>query len=213
MPQQDQSSRRNWHGQLFVVKKTLMTTVVAVLVAVLAACDWMTPAYNGINLTGAGWGRDFRLTDADGREHSLADYRGKYVMLFFGYVYCPEVCPTALIRAAEARNGLGADRDRVQVITVTLDPERDSPADIGHYARVFDPSFIGLWGTPERIKEVAKEFRIYYQKVPAGKSYTIDHTALTYIYDPEGRLRLAMGHKQTTEHYIADLRRLMSPGA
>jgi protein SCO1 len=132
--------------------------------------------------------------------------------VFFGFVYCPEVCPTALIRAAEVRKGLGADKDKVQVVTITLDPERDSPAAIRDYAVGFDPSFVGLWGTPERIKEVAKEFHVYYQKVPAGNSYTIDHTAFTYIFDPEGRLRLAMGHKQSTQDYIADLRKLMSPG-
>ena len=181
--------------------------------AALTACDPLTSGYHGINLTGAGWGRDFRLTDADGRERSLADWRGKYVMVFFGFVYCPEVCPTALNRAAEVRNGLGAEKEKVQVITITLDPERDTPADIRNYATAFDPSFVGLWGTPERIREVAKEFHVYYQKVPAGNSYSIDHTALTYIFDPEGRLRLAMGHKQTTQQYIADLRRLMGAGA
>lgn len=195
------------------MRKPLKSAALGVLIAVLAACDQLTPAYNGINVTGAKWGRDFHLTDADGRERSLADYRGKYVMVFFSYVYCPEVCPAALIRAAEARNGLGADREKVQVITITLDPERDTPAGIMKYAVTFDPSFVGLWGTPERIREVAKEFRVYYQKVPIGKSYSIDHTALTYIFDPEGRLRLAMGHQLTTDQYIADLRRLMSSGA
>jgi protein SCO1/2 len=193
--------------------KPLIAAFLAALLAALAACDPPAPAYNGIDLTGAGWGRDFRLTDANGREHTLADYRGKYVMVFFGYVYCPEVCPTALIRAAEVRNALGAEKEKVQVITITLDPERDTPAGIRDYALAFDPSFVGLWGTPERIREVAKEFRVYYEKVPAGKSYTIDHTALTYVFDPGGRLRLAIGHKQTNEQYIADLRRLMGSGA
>lgn len=193
--------------------RALTTTVLAVIAAALAACDLLTPDYNGINLTGAGWGRDFRLSDADGRERTLADWRGKYVMVFFGYAYCPEVCPAALIRAAEVRNGFGADKEKIQVVTITLDPERDSPADVRNYALAFDPSFVGLWGSPERIKEVAKEFRVYYQKVPAGKSYTIDHTALTYVFDPEGRLRLAVGHQQTTQQIIADLRRLMDPGA
>ena len=196
-----------------MMTRPLISAVLAVLIAVLAACDQLRPAYNGIDVTGAKWGRDFRLTDADGREHSLADYRGKYVMVFFGYIYCPEVCPAALIRAAEVRNRLGADREKIQVITITLDPERDTPADIRKYAVTFDPSFVGLWGTPERIKEVAKEFRVYYQKVPIGQSYSIDHTALTYIFDSEGRLRLAMGHQQTTDQYIADLRKLMNPGA
>ena len=195
------------------MSKPLTALVLAALVAALAACDWLTSGYHGINLTGSDWGRDFRLTDADGRERSLADWRGKYVMVFFGFVYCPEVCPTALNRAAEVRNGMGADKEKIQVITITLDPERDTPADIGNYATAFDPSFVGLWGTPERIREVAKEFHVYYQKVPAGNSYVVDHTAFTYIFDPEGRLRLAMGHKQTTGQYIADLRRLMGPGA
>ena len=193
--------------------RALTTTVLAVIAAALAACDLLTPDYNGINLTGAGWGRDFRLSDADGRERTLADWRGKYVMVFFGYAYCPEVCPAALIRAAEVRNGFGADKEKIQVVTITLDPERDSPADVRNYALAFDPSFVGLWGSPERIKDVGKEFRVYYQKVPAGKSYTIDHTALTYVFDPEGRLRLAVGHQQTTQQIIADLRRLMDPGA
>lgn len=192
--------------------RLLRLALIAATLAALAACGWLGPGYNGINLTGVDWGRDFRLSDADGREHSLADWRGKYVMLFFGYVYCPEVCPSALVRAAEARNALGADKEKIQVITVTLDPERDTPAQIRDYAAAFDPSFVGLWGTPERIKEVAKEFRVYYQKVPTGSSYSIDHTALTFLFDPEGRLRLAWGHRQTTEQYIADFRKLMGAG-
>jgi protein SCO1/2 len=196
-------------GRFF--RPALLAVHLAVLMAALAACDWMTPAYNGIDLTGAGFGRDFRLTDAEGRERTLADWRGKYVMVFFGYVYCPEVCPTALLRAAEVRNQMGAAKEKIQVITITLDPERDSRDDIQKYAAGFDPSFVGLWGTPERIKETAKEFHVYYEKVPYGKSYSIDHTAHTYIFDPEGRIRLAMSHKQTTEQYIADLRKLMTP--
>ena len=182
----------------------------AVILAMLAACDSLTPTYNGTNLTGAGWGRDFHLTDADGRERSLADWRGRYVMLFFGYAYCPEVCPTVLLRAAEVRNALGAEKQRIQVVAITLDPERDKPADIGNYAHAFDPSFVGLWGAPERIREVAKEFHVYYEKVPDGKSYTIDHTALTYVFDSEGRLRLGLGHTQPAALWIADLRKLMN---
>ena len=184
-------------------------SLVAVILALLAACDALAPTYNGTNLTGAGWGRDFHLTDADGRDRSLADWRGKYVMLFFGYAYCPEVCPTVLLRAAEVRNALGADKEKFQVVAVTLDPERDKPAEFAHYARVYDPSFVGLWGTPERIREVAKEFHVYYEKVPDGKSYTIDHTALTYVFDPEGRLRLGLGHAQPAALWVADLRKLM----
>ena len=195
-----------------MTRQILKSTFLAIVFALLAACDQLTPTYSGIDVTGADWGRDFRLTDADGRERTLADFRGKYVMVFFGFVYCPVVCPTVLYTAAEARKGLGVDGERVQVIVVTLDPERDTPAQTREYARAFDPSFIGLWGTPERIKEVAKEFRVFYQKVPTGNSYTIDHTALTYVFDPQGRLRLALRHQQTAEEYIADLRALMKSG-
>ena len=203
----------HWPRRLPMTRQALQLTVLAMLFALLAACDQLKPTYSGIDVTGVDWGRDFRLTDADGRERTLADYRGKYVMVFFGFVYCPIVCPTVLITAAEARKGLGADGEQIQVIVITLDPERDTPADIRAYATAFDPSFEGLWGTPERIKEVAKEFRVFYQKVATGNSYTIDHTALTYVFDPLGRLRLAMRHQQSADEFIADLRTLMKPSA
>jgi len=172
-------------------------------------CDALKRDYSGIELTGANWGRDFKLTDPDGRERTLADFRGKYVMVFFGYIQCPVVCPTALVRAAEARNALGADRERIQVIFITLDPERDSPALVKEYAAAFDPNVIGLRGDLQRTREVAKEFHVYYEKVPSGSSYSIDHTAITYIYDDQGRLRLGMQHQHTTEQYVADMRTLM----
>ena len=132
-------------------------------------------------------------------------------MVFFGYVQCPVVCPTALVLAAQARAALGADRERVQVIFITLDPERDTPAQVEEYATGFDPGFIGLSGDLARTREVAKEFRVYFEKIPSGSSYTMDHTALTYVFDAEGRLRLGMTHQHTLEQYVADLRTLMEP--
>jgi protein SCO1/2 len=191
------------------MRRHLALALAAALFALLGACDQLKPKYAGIDLTGVKWGRDFRLPDADGRERSLADFRGKYVMVFFGFIYCPEVCPTVLYSAAQARKALGADGEKIQVIAITLDPERDTAAQMKEYATSFDPTFIGLRGDLERTKEVAKEFRVFFQKVPAGNSYTIDHTAFTYVFDPEGRLRLALRHQQTTEEYIADLRTLM----
>lgn len=191
------------------MRRFLAAAALAAITTALAGCDLPGQGYNGIELTGARFARDFRLADADGREHTLADWRGKYVMVFFGYGYCPEVCPAALIRAAEVRNTFGADKDKIQVIAVTLDPERDTPADFRDYARAFDPSFVGLWGTPERIRETAGAYRVYYEKVPSGKSYTINHTALTYVYDPAGQVRLALTHQETTQQMIDDLRRLM----
>ncbi|MBI2316266.1 MAG: SCO family protein [Betaproteobacteria bacterium] len=191
------------------MRHALVSALVAALIAFLGACDQLKPKYSGIDLTGADWGRDFRLPDADGRERSLAEFRGKYVMVFFGFIYCPEVCPTVLYSAAQARKALGADGERIQVIAITLDPERDTPAQMKEYAAAFDPTFIGLRGDLDRTKAVAKEFRVFFQKVPAGNTYTIDHTAFTYVFDPEGRLRLALRHQQTTEEIVADLRTLM----
>jgi len=165
-----------------------------------------------MDVTGANFGRDFRLTDPEGKERTLADFRGKLVLVFFGFLTCPEVCPTVLLHAAEARRMLGADGERVQVIFVTVDPERDTGELIKNYAAAFDPSFIALRADPERTREVAREFRVYYRKVPDGKSYTVEHTALTYVFDAGGRLRLTMPHSQNAEQMAADLRLLMQIG-
>jgi len=176
-----------------------------------SGCDGLKPKYSGINFTGASWGKEFRLPDAQGRERSLADFRGKFVLLTFGYLQCPEVCPTILMHAAEARNALGAERERVQVIFVTLDPERDSGALVDQYAKAFDPSFVGLRGDLPRTKEVAKEFRVYFEKVPTGSSYSVDHTTITYVFDDQGRLRLGITPQHTLQQYVSDLRTLMKP--
>ena len=175
----------------------------------LCGCDPAKPTFFAMDVTGANFGRDFRLTDADGKERTLADFRGKYVLVFFGFVLCPQVCPTVLLHAAEARRMLGADGERVQVLVITVDPERDTAELLKEYAAAFDPSFIALRGDPARTREVATEFRVYYQKVPTGSTYTVEHTALTYVFDAKGRLRLTMPHRQSAEQMAADLRLLM----
>lgn len=163
-----------------------------------------------MDLTGADFGKDFRLTDAEGRVRTLADFRGKPVMIFFGYVQCPVVCPTALISAVEVRRALGQEGEQIQVLFITLDPERDTPEVIKGYTAAFDPSFIGLYSDLAGTEKVAKEFRVYYQKVRAGDSYSIDHTAFTYVYDTLGRLRLAVRHDQPSEKTAEDMRTLLS---
>lgn len=175
----------------------------------LLGCDPGKPTFHAIDVTGANFGRDFRLTDPDGKERTLADFRGKYVLVFFGFVLCPQVCPTVLLHAAEARKMLGADGERVQVLVITVDPERDTAELLKEYAAAFDPSFIALRGDAARTREVAAEFRVYYQKVPTGSTYTVEHTALTFVFDGRGRLRLTMPHRQTAEQMAADLRLLM----
>jgi len=192
----------------------LLVFIVAALAVFIAGCnragDAAAPGFRGIDLTGAPYGRDFRLTDADGRERTLADYQGKAVLMYFGFVQCPDVCPTALIRAAKVKRLLGADGDKLQVIFITVDPERDTPEVIKAYTAAFDPSFIGLYGDAKRTRETADEFKVYYKQVPTGSSYTMDHSALSYAFDPQGRLRLALRHEQTAEDYAHDLRQLLA---
>ena len=192
----------------------LLVFIVAALAVFIAGCnragDAAAPGFRGIDLTGAPYGRNFRLTDADGRERTLGDYKDKAVLMYFGFVQCPDVCPTALIRAAKVKQLLGADGDKLQVIFITVDPERDTPEVIKAYTAAFDPSFIGLYGDAKRTRETADEFKVYYKQVPTGSSYTMDHSALSYAFDPQGRLRLALRHEQTAEDYAHDLRQLLA---
>lgn len=192
----------------------LLVLAVIMLAVFLASChrggDAAVPGFRGIDLTGAPYGRDFRLTDADGRERALAHYKGKAVLLYFGFVQCPDVCPTALIRAAEVKKLLGADGDKLQVIFITVDPERDTPEVIKAYTAAFDPSFVGLYGDAQRTRATADEFKVYYRAVPTGSSYTMDHSALSYVFDPQGRLRLALRHEQKADDYAHDIRLILA---
>lgn len=194
--------------------RSLLAIALVALAVSLAGCnradDAAAPSFRGLDLTGAPYGRDFHLTDPDGRERSLADFKGKAVLMYFGFVQCPDVCPTALIRAARVKQLLGADGEKLQVIFITIDPERDTPEVIKAYTAAFDPSFIGLYGDAKRTRETADEFKAYYRAVPTGGSYTMDHSALTYAFDPQGRLRLALRHEQSAEDYAHDLRQLLA---
>jgi protein SCO1/2 len=175
----------------------------------LAACSKALAGFASIDLTGADYGRGFSLEDGDGRTRTLADFRGQAVMLFFGFTQCPEVCPTALLKAAEVRRLLGPQGGRLQVIFVTIDPERDTAAVMKQYAQAFDPAFLGLRTSLEGTARVAAEFRAHYAKVPTGSSYTMDHSTITYVLDPQGRLRLAMRHDLGAEDAARDIRTLL----
>ncbi|MGB2815839.1 MAG: SCO family protein [Burkholderiaceae bacterium] len=178
---------------------------------VLAACDSGQPRFNNVDVTGANYARDFRLTDFNGKPRSLADFRGKVVVVFFGYTQCPDVCPTTLSDMAEVKKRLGPDGEKLQVIFVTLDPDRDTSQVLSQYVPGFDPSFIGLSGTREETAAVAKDFKVFYQKVP-GKtetSYTLDHTAGSYVFDREGRLRLFLRHAGAVDPIVDDLKKLI----
>ena len=183
----------------------------ALFSALLAACSPAAPKFEASDITGSSFGRDFSLKDPKGATRSLADFRGKAVVLFFGYTQCPDVCPTTLATLAQAMKKLGPDADRVQVLFVTIDPERDTPALLAQYVPAFDPRFLGLWGDAAATARTAKEFKVLYEKVPGPtrETYTMDHSAGTYIFDPQGRLRLYVAYGQGPEVYAHDLKLLV----
>ncbi|MGH8712989.1 MAG: SCO family protein [Casimicrobiaceae bacterium] len=194
-----------------------MVRLLAVVLVALAvtACGPASPKFEGSDVTGASFGRDFKLTDQNGRARTLADFRGKAVVIFFGYTQCPDFCPTTLSELAAAMKKLGPDASRVQVLFVTVDPERDTREVLAHYVPAFDPSFLGLYGDAAATAEVAKEFKIIYQKQPGREpgSYTLDHSAGTYIFDPQGRLRVYEGYGPGPDVYAHDLREVLKPAA
>lgn len=184
---------------------------IALLCCALAACSPAAPTFKASDITGAAFGKDFALTDQNGVPRTLADFRGKAVVVFFGYTHCPDVCPTTLAELAETMKRLGADAARVQVLFVTVDPERDTPALLKQYVPAFDPHFLGLYGNADALAATAKEFKVLYQKQPGSTpgSYTMDHSAGSYVYDPKGRLRLYVSYGQGADVYTHDLKQLL----
>lgn len=179
--------------------------------AALSGCAPDGPKFQSSDVTGVTFGRDFNLMDVNGKPRTLADYRGKAVVIFFGYTQCPDVCPTTLAALGEVMKKLGPDADRVQVLFVTVDPERDTPELLSKYVPAFDPRFTGLYGDAAATERTAKEFKIIYQKQPGATlgSYTVDHSAGTFIFDPQGRLRLYVSYGQGPEVFAHDLRELL----
>jgi protein SCO1/2 len=179
---------------------------------VLAACD-SKPTFKNVDITGSkAFGTNFSLIDVDGRLRTLADYQGKAVVMFFGYTHCPDVCPTTLIEMQEVMSLLGPQAAKVQVIFVTLDPERDTAEVLKQYVPAFNPSFIGLRpANEEALNRLTKEFKIYYKRVPglSPNTYTIDHTAGSYVFDAKGQLRLYIKHGQGPEVLAQDLKTIL----
>lgn len=177
----------------------------------LAACT--PPAkFNATELNGIDWGKDFALTDHHGKASRLADFKGRAVIMFFGYTQCPDVCPTTLSNMREVMTKLGPDAGRVQVLFVTVDPERDTQELLSHYLPAFHPSFLGLYGDVAATVAIAKEFKIFYHKQPGQTptTYTIDHSAGSYVFDPGGKLRLYVKHGEDPERIAQDLKRLLA---
>ncbi|MFS2159053.1 SCO family protein [Pseudomonas sp. Pseusp122] len=154
-------------------------------------------------------GRSFRLNDPQGRIRTLSSFGGMMPMVFFGFTQCPAVCPTTLARAAKIKKLMGRDGDKLQVIFITVDPERDKPEMLNAYVKAFDPSFVGLYGTLEETAATAKEFGVFYEKVPNGSTYTMSHTATSYIFDTQGVMRLSLSPSLTAQECTEDLLTLM----
>ena len=170
------------------------------------------PAFQATDITGATFARDFRLTDHNGQVRTLADFKGKVVAVFFGYIHCPDVCPTTLADFAAALQQLGPQADQVQVIFVTLDPQRDTPDLLKQFVPAFNPGFLGMVTDAETLRQLAKEYKVVYQKtsVKATDDYLIDHSAGTYIYDPQGNLRLLMPYGSSPDVIAQDLKTLLA---
>lgn len=180
----------------------------------LAACQKQeaAPAFKNTDLTGLSYAQNFSLTDHTGKPVTLESYKGKAVVVFFGYTQCPDVCPTTMAEMAAVMKELGPQADQVQVLFITLDPARDTRELLAQYAPTFDPRFVGLYGTPEQTAATAREFKVIYNKVE-GKtpdSYTIDHTAGSYVFDKNGKIRLFLRHGQGPSNVAHDLKLLLS---
>lgn len=178
----------------------------------LAGCDGSTTALNfkyGKDLSNEIRGRTFKLTDTGGETKTLSSFRGLMPMVFFGFTQCPSVCPTALARAAQIKKIMGEDGKTLQVIFITVDPERDTPQILDAYVKQFDPSFVALRGTLEQTKQVAKEFGVFYEKEPIGDTYTMSHTATSFVFDSRGNLRLGLSPSLSAKQCAEDLLTVM----
>jgi protein SCO1/2 len=180
--------------------------------ALAVGCDG-GPRFKSTDITGADYGKTLELTDHNGRARTLEDFRGKAVIVFFGFTHCPDVCPTTLADVSQALNRLGPDAERVQVLFVTVDPERDTPELLAKYVTAFDPRFLGLYGDAAATQRAAKEFKVYYEKRKTGSSYSVDHSGQTYVIDPQGRLRLFVRHDRISSDLPDDLRTLLRESA
>lgn len=190
--------------------------------ALLSACDGQKPgggtprpAFKGVDITGAEYARTLEMSDGDGRPRSLAEFKGKVVLVFFGYTQCPDVCPTTMAELAEVKRSLGADGARVQGIFVSVDPERDTGDLLKAYVANFGPDILGLRGTPEQTRAAAKEFKVFYNKVPGRteSSYTVDHTAGSYVFDASGKVRLFTRYGSGAQALADDLKILLAEKA
>lgn len=197
----------------FMFRRNALKTLAALgCVAALAACSKPQASFQGTDVTGLEYAQNFHLTDHNGSERSLKDFAGKVVVIFFGYTQCPDVCPTSMQEMAQVKVALGADGERLQGLFITVDPERDTPEVLKAYMANFDPGFLALRGTPEQLEAVAKEFKVFFRKVDGQTptSYTMDHSAGSYVYDTQGRLRVYERYGAGPQALEADVKTLLA---
>ena len=195
------------------MKLSLALLYPLLVAALLAGCDSGRPApkFKLTDVTGADFRSELALTDHNGKPRTLADFRGKVVTVFFGFTHCPDACPTTLVEMAGVMKELGADADKLQVLFVTVDPERDTQKVLAQYVPSFHPGFIGLYGDAEATARAAKSFKVYYQKRPVeGRGYSVDHSAGTFVLDPEGRVRLFAQYGLGAAAILHDVRLLLA---
>jgi protein SCO1/2 len=190
------------------------SALLCLLAALLAACSPEAPRFRSTDITGADFGKALSLTGHDGKPRTLADFRGRVLVLSFGFTHCPDICPTTLADTAAALKKLGPDAARVQVAFITVDPERDSTEILAKYVTAFHPDFLGLRGDAAATQAVAKEFKIFYEKRAGGApgAYSVDHSAQSYVLDAQGRLRLLVRHDRLAQDLPEDLRTLLDRG-
>jgi protein SCO1 len=178
--------------------------------ALAAGCAENKPQFKAVDITGADYAKDFPLPDVDGRMRSIQDFKGKAVVVFFGFTQCPDVCPTTLAEIAQAKKLLGPDGDKVVGVLVTIDPERDKPELLKAYVANFGTDFVALRGSAEQTAAVAKDFKVFYKKAELKSGgYTMEHSAASYIYDPQGRLRLYSRYGSGPQALADDLKLLL----
>ena len=197
----------------FPGRREILATLGSLLVSAVAlpGCRPGAAPFNNVDITGAPYAQNFSLTDASGARRTLADFRGKVVVVFFGYTQCPDICPTTMSDLANVKQTLGPAGAALQVIFITLDPERDTRQVLAEYVGHFDPDFVALSGTADETAQTAREFKVFYQKVP-GKtptSYSLDHTAGSFVFDKDGKIRLFLKHGGDVAPIVADLKRLV----
>jgi protein SCO1/2 len=178
----------------------------------IAGCTQAPVSFNGVDITGADYGRSLSMTDADGKRRSLDEFKGKVVVVFFGYTQCPDVCPTTLAELASIKQKLGPDGSKLVGVFVSVDPERDTPEVIKAYVNSFGADFVALRGSVDETKAVARDFKVFFAKVP-GKvegSYTMDHTAGSYVFDTQGRLRLFERYGTAPDALASDFKALIN---